>query len=464
MTTEVSNRLHRTGHWLPQDPEVHQRWLDGLISDVDKKHPKPLKPEIQEFQDLIEGDITLKVLVSLMFQEVPIKEPYNNDPEMQPQVRDYKHMLKLIDHIMDSGPKWSVIDGKSTGLIGFPINAILDWPMGTYSGNAFFLRPEVQKQFGKILKSWEQYLSTSASLSVLTDAEDGWLSGSAINELKTKGNNDVSDYTFEQLYVCEPSLPYHGFSSWDSFFIREFREGIRPLEGTHGAPTGLPPFEPENAVAIYNACESCPVFLRRDVHYHAPFWLKGQKYSLGDMMNHDTLAHTFVGGTIYQAFLSALSYHRWHSPISGTIVKKYNVEGSYYSENYFQGFANTETGPDPAAPDHSQAYITGIAARAVIVMMADDPAIGLMGLVFVGMCEVSSNEITVEEDQHVNAGDQLGMFHFGGSTHCLIFRKEVDVKFALEPNNGTEYNPAPDHNMPLRSIIAVVKKSGANGA
>jgi len=26
----------------------------------------------------------------------------------------------------------------------------------------------------------------------------------------------------------------------------------------------------------------------------------------------------FVGGTVYQAYLSAENYHRWHSPVSGT--------------------------------------------------------------------------------------------------------------------------------------------------
>lgn len=38
----------------------------------------------------------------------------------------------------------------------------------------------------------------------------------------------------------------------------------------------------------------------------------------------------FVGGTVYQAFLSALSYHRWHAPIDGTIKDVYKIPGTYY--------------------------------------------------------------------------------------------------------------------------------------
>lgn len=461
---------HRIGHWLPQDPRETQKWLGSLIKTVDSIPDKDLKPVLKEFEELIEEDVTLKILVSLMFTEVPKKPPYNIDPDMQPQVRDYKHMLQLLDHIMDSGPKWSQI-ADQTGLIGFPITAILEWPMNTYSGNAFFLRKDVNEQWTKILATWAEYLVSADSASVLSDAPDGWLSLNALSELTVVGNNGVSDYTFEQLYICDPAAPHYGYTSWDNFFTREFRKGTRPVKAEGladafaktandtGSSTGTSTIIPDTASVIYNACESCPVLLRRgnDVRESAQFWLKGQPYSLGDMLVHDELTPQFIGGTVYQAFLGALSYHRWHSPVSGIIVKAFNIPGSYYSGNYFQGFANTEGGPDAAAPNNSQAYITGVAARAVIFIEADSRDIGLMGFVAVGMCEVSSNEITVTEGQHVNAGDQLGMFHFGGSTHCLLFRKRVEVVFALEPNDGSSYNPPPEHNLPLRSVIARVK-------
>jgi phosphatidylserine decarboxylase len=47
----------------------------------------------------------------------------------------------------------------------------------------------------------------------------------------------------------------------------------------------------------------------------------------------------------------------------------------------------------------------------------------------VGMAEVSTCEITVYQGQHVKKGDQPGMFHFGGSTHCLMFRPGVRLDF-----------------------------------
>jgi len=40
-------------------------------------------------------------------------------------------------------------------------------------------------------------------------------------------------------------------------------------------------------------------------------------------------------------------------------------------------------------------------------------------------------EITVYEGQHVQKGSQLGMFRFGGSTRCLLFRPGVNLMFDL---------------------------------
>ena len=167
------------------------------------------------------------------------------------------------------------------------------------------------------------------------------------------------------------------------------------------------------------------------------------------MLANDPLMEKFIGGTVYQAFLSALSYHRWHSPVDGVIKKAYVVEGSYYSEAQCAGF-------DDAAPNDTQSYITEVAARAVISIEADNKYIGLMGFLAVGMAEVSTNEITVYEGQHVKKGQEIGMFHFGGSTHCLIFRPGVEVDFIMEQQKIGEYL---HDNIPVNSKIATVPHS-----
>ena len=65
-----------------------------------------------------------------------------------------------------------------------------------------------------------------------------------------------------------------------------------------------------------------------------------------------------------------------------------------------------------------------VAARAVILIEADNPVIGLTAFAPVGMSEVSSCVIdpAIQPGYHVAKGEKLGYFHFGGSTHCLVFR------------------------------------------
>lgn len=411
---------YRVGKWLPSDQVILDQWMAKLISEADSNNTE-LLPVVEDFKKLIESDPEIYMLFNQMFVQLPNKAPYNNDPSGKPQVRDYKHMLQLINHVMTHAPEFN-----KTGLVGFPINAILDWPMGTPAGTAVFLNDKVNHQLKKLLNEWAIFLGSADSRVVLNDdPHTGWFGKDAQEAMPT----------FVEDFICDPELPYYGFTSWDNFFTREFREGRRPVAS------------PEDNTTIVNACESAPYRIAKNVKQYDNFWIKAQPYSLEHMLDGDPFVEQFVGGTVYQAFLSALAYHRWHSPVSGKIVKTVVLDGSYYAEALSEGF-------DPSGPNESQAYITEVATRALIFIEADNPDIGLMCAMFVGMAEVSTCDISVYEGQHIDKGDQLGMFHFGGSTHCLIFRPQVKLDFDMHGQT-----PGLDsENIPVRAKIATVVK------
>jgi phosphatidylserine decarboxylase len=99
----------------------------------------------------------------------------------------------------------------------------------------------------------------------------------------------------------------------------------------------------------------------------------------GKKYNKEELAKNFEGGTVYQAFLSALSYHRWHSPVDGVIEDIYAIDGTYYlDQSQFIPY-------DEASPDNSQSFITAVATRKVIVINTHNPKIGKIAIIFVGM-------------------------------------------------------------------------------
>ncbi|NOX91702.1 MAG: phosphatidylserine decarboxylase family protein [Gammaproteobacteria bacterium] len=443
----------RAGGWLPHDLSHIDSWVRDLKARV-AKSPQPLVPPIQEFKDMVKNDPVLSFTAEIMFKEAAILKMQT--PLGTPEIQDFDEFLMLLNGIMTQAPEYTECPDSTTapeepcGLIGFPINALLDWPMATSFGYDFFANSLVNQQLKKILNFWSNYLVTEASRSVLVDSFEcrtpkvlAWLSSTARQEMvkvACQASDDpgtCEQHPFQHFFVCDPSDKYYGFTSWDDFFTRKFVDAVRPVA-------------PGDDV-IANACESAPLQVIKNVSDTSSFWLKGQPYSLQNMMNFDPLSKQFIDGTVYQAFLSALSYHRWNSPVSGIVKKAFIVNGSYYLENRYQGFSNPDGG-DPSAPNDSQSFLSAVATRAVIFIEADNSKIGLMCFVAVGMAEVSSCEITVAEGQHLDKGDELGMFHFGGSTHCLVFRPKVELSFDFH-NTSPGLNST---NIPVRSRVATV--------
>ncbi len=344
---------------------------------------------------MIENETRLRLLFNSMFEQIPNKKPYRDDPDGKHQVRNHEHMLNVLNHLIFTAPAWND-HSHDVGLVGVPVNALFDWPMGTGSGYAVFLDPQVNQMLKRVLNVWGEYLKSPDSAKVLGTTSSGWFGLTGLKDLEDVANVGATSYKFEELFVCDSSARYHGFTSWDNFFTRVFRDGIRPVA------------HPDDDNVIANSCESNPYKVAYNVHRRDNFWVKGQPYSVLDMLAYDELAENFVGGTIYQAFLSSLSYHRWHSPVSGKIVKAYVKDGTYYSEPLFEGFADPH-GPNPDGEGTGQSYISAIATRAMIFIEADSPEIGLMCVMPVGMVEVSTCDITVKVGEHVRKGDQLGM-------------------------------------------------------
>ncbi|KAK2569792.1 Decarboxylase iboD [Acropora cervicornis] len=437
----MSSKPYRVGQWLPSDPKVLDECLDNLIKKVladpisqgklqaiEAQHPPAENKQSAEKATIKLSAPPSSVEYRLHEPVEKLKEAILNDPEINiffhqmfwqqysvpdssegVKIPSWHLMIVLIDYIMTTAPEFN-----ETGLGCFPIHVILKSPMKTTAGFAAFLNDKVNKLFKNILNYWAHtWLNTPASCSVLT--------------MKSPGG-------FVDDYECDPKLPHYGFKSWDDFFTRKFRPGRRPVAS------------PDNNDIVANACESVPYKLAYGVKHRDFLWIKNQRYSMDFILNMSAEAKKFYGGTVYQAFLRATSYHRWHSPVSGIIHKTELVDGSYYSQTH-----NIQD--DPASPNMTHCYLAHVAARGIIYIKADSDSIGLMCFVSIGISEVSSNEITVKEGQRVEKGDELGMFHFGGSTHLLIFRPEVDIQFDLGQESGLHST-----NINVNAKIAEVKK------
>ena len=108
-------------------------------------------------------------------------------------------------------------------------------------------------------------MSSKESTYVLSDdPHSGWFGEDAMEAMPN----------FDEEFECDPQAPHYGFKSWDDFFVRTYREGVRPVEA------------PDDDGVIANACESAPFKLARNVKKRDWFWIKNQQYSLGKRKQH----------------------------------------------------------------------------------------------------------------------------------------------------------------------------------
>jgi phosphatidylserine decarboxylase len=422
------------GRWSPPELPRIQQWVAEKVDEANQRNDLSLDPSLIAFQQLVNSNPAWKALSNDMFTQ---SSKYY-DPTGVPAIQSFDEFLNVVNLLIKSSPPFYVKETPKTAMemIGLPINTVLNWPMGTMAGHEFWLTPAINASFKEILNTWGSFLDSPASQASLK----AWLSQESVAMIEDAANCGKEGPAFEEIFVCDPTAPYYGYPSWDDFFTRKFRDGIRPVECPDDAPPTLDC--PDPTLVIANACESAPFKLATNVKMQDTFWLKSQPYSLDRMMNNNPLATQFVDGTVYQAFLSSKSYHRWHAPVSGSVVDIEKVPGTYFSENYFEGLAGNWRAADPAAPNNSQPYLSAVATRAIIWIQAKNPTIGLMAIVLIGMAEVSGCEFTVSVGDTIAKGQDIGMFHFGGSTHCLVFRKGVKLDFYNKPpwNMATEYN------------------------
>lgn len=401
------------------DPGVYHKFFNDLDKRIKEKKNRGevWHKEITAFKNLIDSDPIVRMYITKM-----IEQSHYGDMEINPYLKDVDDMLNQIDAVLERAPIY-----EDSGLVGFPINAILIDAMATPAGYAAFRDEKINKHFKEIINAWADYLKDEK--------------GDSKNVIKDSWNCDEAKkkLNMEQYKNYDKADPYWGYKSWNDFFIRELKPGQRKIDGlTNGT---------DNTKIIVSACDSGVFQIQRNVQKSDRFWIKSQLYSLADMFDIEMLPQVgkfivddFVGGDVYQAFLCAYDYHRWHSPVSGKVIAAYNIPGTYYSQA-------EAVGKDPSGPDLSQGYIAHTAARAMIVIEADGYKSGsnLVAVMPVGMAEVSSCVINKKFENippdgvSVAKGEELGYFQYGGSTYCLIFQKGVIKEFTLKKDDNGKY-------------------------
>ncbi|KAJ4374813.1 hypothetical protein N0V83_001890 [Neocucurbitaria cava] len=194
----------------------------------------------------------------------------------------------------------------------------------------------------------------------------------------------------------EPSDPKK-YGTFEDFFI-----GITTYSRKKDA---------KKAVAVADSC----VVTYATVPLAKKLWIKGSEFSITNLVMDVDLGAKFEDGSVASFRLSPQDYHRYHSPVSGTIKEYRCLPGSYYQV-------------DPVALRSRVNILTSNARDYVVV---DSPEFGEVLFVAIGATNVGTVEIHEKyrtPGNKIQKGDELGFFQFGGSSIIVAFQKDR-VKF-----------------------------------
>jgi phosphatidylserine decarboxylase len=280
-------------------------------------------------------------------------------------------------------------------------------------------------QRGNQIQTEPQYAIVRAWLNLYSE-----LYGSFLNTPASA--NDLDTFLDDPGFRMENfHIPPGGFNSWNTFFSRFVRSGKRPIGSKTMAydnpSTGLAPNPEEDTDEIHkNMCDDRVITVPADSVFQGSWPVsetdtvtvsKGNTYSIQELLKNSKYADRFRGGMFTHSYLSVLTYHRYHVPVRGTILDKEILSGDVYAA------VSRDAEGHLSASDK-----TGYQFRQERGLMVIDSPIGLVGMLPIGMDVISSVNITVDEGDYVNKGDEFGNFLFGGSDMIMLFeRNDIDV-------------------------------------
>ncbi len=144
-------------------------------------------------------------------------------------------------------------------------------------------------------------------------------------------------------------------------------------------------------------------------------------YTVSELLQDDTLAEAFNGGTFVHYFLSPFDYHRFHSPVDGKVKECKAVRSKVFLD------VNITSDGEFHAPDSSEGGYEFQQSRGVFVVDAGK-SVGLVAAISIGMAQVSGVDMyTKLKGKQVKKGDEFGKFKFSGSDMILLFQKNPNL-------------------------------------
>jgi len=229
-----------------------------------------------------------------------------------------------------------------------------------------------------------------------------------------------------QIDVDAAGKELHHYSSVGHFFVRDLREGLRPIESDFVSPV-------DGVLRNFGVIENGRLEQ-----------IKGKTYTVERFLSDPVLARRYENGTFFNLYLSPQDYHHVHSPVGGQITRSVHIPGKLWSVS-----------------DWSVANIDELFSINERVVTYVESPLGLVAVVMIGAITVG--KISVVYDTFISntaasnrtmarnydspipiaAGARLGTFHIGSSVVVLLEAGRVDTRdVRLQAGQKVRYGAA----------------------
>lgn len=184
--------------------------------------------------------------------------------------------------------------------------------------------------------------------------------------------------------------PVESFRSFNDFFIRKLKPSCRPL--VNGNDVAVLPAD--GRYLVYPHIDNADGFV-----------VKGEKFSLEELLKDRALAQKYAQGSMVIARLCPVDYHRFHFPCNGVPEEPQLINGPLFSVN----------------PIALKRNIRFLSQNKRIITPIHTKNFGTLLYIEVGATHVGSIHQTFIPREHYAKGDEKGFFSFGGSCLILLF-------------------------------------------
>lgn len=208
-------------------------------------------------------------------------------------------------------------------------------------------------------------------------------------------------------------LPKEGFQSFNEFFTRDLKPGMRPVSAVD-----------DNSIVVSPA-DGIINMINNNLQWDTNVPTKGaMALSLDELLDHSSLAEKFIGGTALACFLMPTNYHHYHAPVTGTVVESRQDVGS----NYF-GIPDIPDLINNGNLGYNKDFSVFENFRRGYLIFKTE-SFGYVAMIPVGLQTIGSvvfedrfKMVTPDKCVDVTKGEKIGHFAYGGSLVILLFER-----------------------------------------